>query len=351
MRTSNIYKMNRFTPRPAVLSLQNPVAVITGASSGLGRALALKFSKEGYHLALFSRRENELEATRQICIEQGAAAEAILIESGDVTEADALRLLAERVVADYGHINVWVNAAAVFAGGSSESIPIDDMKRVMDVNFFGYVNGARAAMTVFRVQGSGTLININSSIGVASLPYLSSYCASKAAAHAFDDALRMELSLERLEKNIQVCTVMPGVIDTNIYQNGANYTGHTIEALPPVYQPEYVADAVFSLTHHPRRTLRVSPSAKGLVFSRIAFPRLYEYVLSRYTRRTMLSRQHIEMTTGNLYQPSRVHQGTHGGWAQKKLKGETLDKVLVVSAVVIVGGVFTLFAKTARVKK
>ncbi|MBG6184391.1 NAD(P)-dependent dehydrogenase (short-subunit alcohol dehydrogenase family) [Arthrobacter sp. CAN_A214] len=190
---------------------KNSVVVITGSASGIGRAAALHFARRKACLVLVSRRGDALESLVADCTALGARAIAV---PTDVTDADAVQALASRAVEHFGRLDVWVNNAAVSYFSPFLKVPLDDFRRVLDVNVMGYVHGARAALERMEQQGSGVLINVASIVGEVPQPYTTAYSMSKAAVRALGVSLRSELRLDKRKKKIHVCTVLPATIDT-----------------------------------------------------------------------------------------------------------------------------------------
>src|SRR4051812_20980921 len=158
------------------------VVVITGASSGIGRATALMLSKLGARLVLAARRQTALELLKSECEQNGASA---LVVPTDVTDADAVARLAKLAFEHFGQIDGWVNNAGVYAMGDFENTPDEVFRRVMETNFEGVVNGVRAVLPYLRSQKSGAIVNVASVYGAVSAPYLTAYCASKHAVRGF----------------------------------------------------------------------------------------------------------------------------------------------------------------------
>lgn len=298
------------------------VAVITGASSGIGMATALKFAEEGYNVVLTARRLKELVKVGQQCEEQGVRA---IVLALDVTDDQSIHKLRDEAVKAFGHINVWVNNAGVLLIGKFQEVPVEDMRRVMDTNFFGTVHGSHAALQQFRSQGFGTLINVSSIDAAAPHPYASIYSASKAAVRALGESLRMELRLEGFYKSIHVCTVLPFAVDTNIFQNAANYTGQQVRALEPAYDTQYTAKRILNLARHPRRKIIIGPAGRMMALQNAHSPRMYERQIGSFVEKDMLTKESINPNPGNLYKSIPENTGMYGGWREHRMRADRLN--------------------------
>jgi len=306
-----------------------PVAVITGASSGIGLSTVLEFAKQGYDVVLAARRKSELDDVARQAREQ--AVEALVVPT-DTSDDKAVHTLAEAAIRKFHQIDVWVNDAGVYLAGKFEDTPLEDMRRLFDTNFFGVVHGSHAALAQFRRQGNGTLINVSSVNASAPQPYVGIYSASKAAVRALDESLRMELRIDELHERIHVCTVMPASIDTNIFQNGANYTGKEIEALEPVYDPAYVAKQIVKLARQPKREIIVGPAGKLMAMQNAHWPGAYEKRISQFTKADLLGDAPATITDGNLFEPIERNRGTRGGWREHRMRGDQLHATLGIGA-------------------
>ena len=296
------------------MRVKNSVVVITGASSGIGRSTALRCADAGARLVLAARGSDALEAVARQCRKRGAKAIAV---ATDVTDPEKVDALADRAVAEFGSLDVWINNAAVGAFGRLTDVPAGEFQRVLDVNISGYVNGARAALTRQVAQGSGVLINVASVVAETPLPYSAAYSMSKAAVRALSVSLRSELALEGMS-GVEVCTVLPATIDTPFYQHAANYSRRRPVAMPPVYSPERVARAVVKLIAHPRREIVVGrPAGKLLVLQHRVTPGAVEAAAAHQVDTTQLLRgQPRPLSAGNLHEASESIRkaSVTGGW-------------------------------------
>jgi NAD(P)-dependent dehydrogenase (short-subunit alcohol dehydrogenase family) len=288
--------------------MKAPIVVITGASSGIGRATALTFARQGATVVLAARRADALHDAARECEQLGGRAMPV---PTDVRDEAQVQELARRALDAFGRIDVWVNDAAVTLLGRFEECPPEVFENVIRTNLFGYVSGTRAVLPLFRRQGYGTLINVASMVSYVSQPYASAYAISKAGIRAFTDSLRQEL-LD--EPDIHVCMVLPAVIDTPLFQHAANYTGRAIQAMPPVYPAQSVADAVVGLVEHPRRQVFVGNAARMAVAQHTLAPNLTQRMLARMVDRQHLQDRPAPPTAGNVLTPMPEGAGVSGGW-------------------------------------
>ncbi|WP_461174717.1 SDR family oxidoreductase [Arthrobacter sp. Z1-9] len=297
------------------MRVRESVVVITGASSGIGRATALAFAKRGAFVVLAARRSAALEEVARECTEAGGTALAV---PTDVSDAEAVQSLGRRAVAQFGRIDVWVNDAAVTAFAPFQDIPLEDFRRILEVDVMGYVHGARTALPHFRDQGRGVLINVSSIVAAVPQPYTHAYSMSKAAVRALSTSLRQELWIDGA-KRIKVCTVMPATIDTPFFQHTANYTGRKAKAMPPVYTAERVARAIVKLARRPRREVIVGPMGRNTVMQSKITPGLMERMMAVQVDKTHLYRtKPAGSTRGNLFEPAPGTGSASGGWHGKR---------------------------------
>lgn len=330
--------------------LQTPdrkVAVITGASSGIGYATALEFAENGYNVVIAARRLEELNKVARECDELGAETLTVIT---DVDNDDIVHDLCREAELRFGHVDVWINNAGVYLVGKFEDTPLRDMKRIMETNFFGYVHGSQAALKQFRKQGYGTLINVSSVNAAAPQPYVSIYSASKAAIRAMDEALRMEIELEGMSDRIHVCTAFPASTDTNLFQNAANYSGHEVRAVEPVYDPTYVAKRLYQLAEKPKREKYIGPAGTVMALQRTHLPGMYERQIGKFTDAELLGKERVADTHGNLYAPLTFNQGMRGGWREKRIRADEMNIAggAILAAVVGLIGYGLIMSKRRR---
>ena len=296
-------------------SLEGAVVVVTGASSGIGRAAAVAFAGKRASVVVTARRADLLEQVADECRRLGGKA---LAHAAEVTDAEAVDAVALAALERFGRIDVWVNNAGVTALGRLDEVPLDAFRRVIETNVFGYVYGARAALRTFRAHGSGTLINNASVAGRISQPYAGAYVMSKHAVRALGMSLRQELSLEGRGRDIHVCTLLPATIDTPFFQHAGNYTGRQAKAMPPVYAVDRAARAIVHLAQFPRREAFVGGSGRMLALQQTLAPGTAERMIARMVDRTHFYRDRTAAPTpGNVFEPG-PYGSADGGWGGKR---------------------------------
>jgi short-subunit dehydrogenase len=282
--------------------------VITGASSGAGRAIALEFASKSPKLVLASRN---LKALQELALECGELGAEVRCVEADVTVAGDLINLAATADDFGGNIDVWINNAGVLAVGEFDKTPMEVNAQVIRTNLIGYMNGAHAVLPYFKKQKYGVLINNISIGGFLPVPYGVAYSASKFGLRGFSEALQAELSGW---PDIHVSSLYPAFLDTPGIQHAANYTGKVVKPAPPVYDPRRVAMAIVKLSEHPKKELMVGSASLLLRAGYALFPGLVtgaaKLVISGYLKQAAP----IPETDGNLFLPVNFGNAVYGGW-------------------------------------
>lgn len=310
---------------------ENLSIVITGASSGIGRATALEFAAQGHRLALTARRKEALEEVVQKCKEAGGEAFSMPL---DVSIEDDMYRFAERANQEYGGIDVWVNNAAVAMMGPFEDTPMKDIKRLIDINLFGHLYGARAALKYFRAQGHGVLINLSSIVGLTGQPYSIAYTTSKAAIRGMSLCLQQEL-IE--ENDIHVCTVLPATIDTPLFQSAANYMGREIKAMEPIVDAYEVAKEIVELVNNPKPEVIVGGMGIQGSIMKYFTPDLFAKMYNKQVKSKHFKEETADSKAGNLYDSKEGKGSVDGGWLNGEkswaLKAQPRDTMWLGAAV------------------
>lgn len=295
-------------PRP----LEQAVVVITGASSGIGRAAALRIACRGATLSLCARSPQPLEEVADEC--RAAGAKAVLTAPLDVGDEDAVEAFAADTVERFGRLDVWVNNAGVIAYGEFLEIPSNVFRRVIETNLMGQIHGARAALRRFQDQGSGVLINMSSVWGRVSSPQVAPYIVSKNAVRALAECLRGELPSDG---DIHITTMAPQAIDTPIFDHAANYSGRRIRAIPPVLSPDEVAAGIEACAEDPLQEVNYGRAGRVLEAFYVLAPGLYRRLAHRAFVRGTLGEAGIEASSGNVLASAEPHL-IEGGWRRRR---------------------------------
>lgn len=283
------------------------VMVITGASSGIGLVTARRAAATGARVILAARNERDLAAAVESIRDLGGRA---IYCVTDVAHADQVKRLGERAVAEFGHVDTWVNNAGVSIYGRCTDIELADMRRQFDVNYWGQVHGMLTAVELLRERG-GALINVASAVADRAIPLQGNYSATKHAIKAFTDTLRMELEEEGVP--ISVTLVKPGSIDTPLFDKAKSLLGVMPRPIPPVYAPDVVARVILDAAQRPIRDIIAGGMDKVVSLGEKLSPRLTD----KYMERTTFDSQRTEMPAGdgkpdNIYAPVANDGGERG---------------------------------------
>jgi short-subunit dehydrogenase len=292
-------------PGPDAKPFAGRTVVVTGASSGFGKGIAMAFGARGANVVLAARRVELLQAEAAAIRASGGQA---LVVQTDVSDPAQVAHLAEAAEGAFHRVDVWINDAGVISVGRFEDTPEADEARIVDVNFKGVMYGSFEAMRRFKAQGSGTLINFGSTESVVPLPYQAVYSGTKHAILGMDEAITQELDAAGVT-SIHVVTIMPWAADTPIWEHSANYSGREPRA-PLLDPPDKVVQAVLHAALEPRVRVAVGWKAKtALAFHRLS-PGAAEGFAGHWTDKIQMhtAPAGAPNTPGDLYRP--VEKGT-----------------------------------------
>ena len=289
---------------------QHPqVVLVTGASSGIGRATAVEAGRRGDHLVLVARAEEPLAEVEQECQDAGAASVTVL--PADVGDDDAVAGCVAAAVGRHGRIDAVVNSAGVVAYGRFEEVPREVFEGVIRTNLLGSANVARHVLPVFRRQGSGTLVLMGSVLGHLGAPTMTPYVVSKWGVRALARQLQLE---NRDLADVHISHIAPGGVDTPIYEQGANAVG-VIGQPPPAVSPERVARRVLDSLGDPPSRLQVGIGNDVMRFGFTALPALYDAVVGPALSVVGFDRTRpVAQDDGNVLEPRPEHERLHGGY-------------------------------------
>lgn len=293
-----------------VRQISGSVVVITGASSGIGRATALALAARRAKLVLAARDQSALRGVARACNEAGAQAAHVV--PTDVRDPDQVRALREEAQRELGAIDTWMNIAGVYMMGSIEDAPAAAVSDVFSTNFFGVLHGIREALVAFRPLGAGVIISAGSLAGKVAYARASAYCASKHAVHALHQALHQELR----GSGIHACLVAPGTVDTPLFRHAANYTGREIKAMPPVAPAGTVVDAILGCAERPRREVVVGTGARLAAWAARLVPAVVDSIQPTMVEETHLGQEGAADGHGNHREPKPPH-AVDGGWRSR----------------------------------
>jgi NAD(P)-dependent dehydrogenase (short-subunit alcohol dehydrogenase family) len=288
-------------------SLHEQVIVVTGASSGVGRAIARAAGEQGAKVVVAARGEEGLTAAVEEIERAGSEAFAV---PGDLAEQEQNDELVRRSLERFGRIDTFVANAIVTVYAEVEELEPDELRRVMDVNFFGVAYGFWAALPALK-ESRGTFLHVSSALAYRGIPLQAAYCSSKAAARTFLESARVELQKHRYD--VAVSLVLPGAINTPQFDRDRQKLGKQPQPVPPIYEPEPYAAAVLHCAEKPIRELPVSWGAQKLLWGQKLSPRAGDWML----RRIGWKKQHTGEdkpidSPDNLFETLPGDPGAHG---------------------------------------
>ena len=284
-----------------IRKISGTTAVITGATSGVGRETALQFARDGASVVVAGRRKERLQQLVSEIESTGSQALGVVT---DVAEQAQVDHLIESTVDRFGRIDTLVNNAGVAFAGRFDRMTLEDFRRVMDVNFWGAVYASKAVVPCMREQrGGGAIINVSSIFGKRGVPFQTAYCASKFALAGFSEALRAEV----MSDGIDVSTIFPGAVETEIFESAANHTGMELPSFVPKFPAKALARIIVQTARFPQPEIVIALDAQAINFFNTLAPGLMDLALGWSVPFIEGMRRGVASTTSksrNLYQPS-----------------------------------------------
>jgi NAD(P)-dependent dehydrogenase (short-subunit alcohol dehydrogenase family) len=280
---------------------QTQVVVVTGASGGIGRAVARAYAARGATVALLARGQRGLQAA---AADVEAAGGTALVLPTDVADSDAVAAAAQRVEDEIGPIDVWVNVAFTSVFAPFDQIKPAEFRRVTEVSYLGYVYATMAALSHMKPRNRGTIVQVGSALAYRGIPLQTAYCGAKHAIQGFNEALRCELLHEK--SGVQITMVQMPAVNTPQFSWVLSRLPHQAQPVAPIYQPELAARAVLYASDHPRRReYWVGASTAATLAANAVAPGL----LDRYLGRTGFKSQQTDQreppdAPANLWQPA-----------------------------------------------
>ena len=284
------------------------IVVITGAGAGVGRAAATEFARNGCDVALLSRDPDRLEHAAAELRRFGVRALPI---PTDVADAKAVEAAADRVERELGPIDVWVNVAMATVFAPVHKLTAEEFQRGTAVTYLGQVHGTMAALKHMRPRNRGSIVCVGSALAYRSVPLQSVYCGAKFAIRGFLDALRSELYHDKIK--VTLTEVDLPAVNTPQFDWARNKMGRKARPVPPIFQPEVPARAIYFGAFNPRRQIWVGfPTIKAILANRIA-PGLIDRYLAKSGYTGQLTDQPSDPDApGNLFEPVAGAYGAHG---------------------------------------
>jgi NADP-dependent 3-hydroxy acid dehydrogenase YdfG len=327
---------------------------ITGASAGLGRAIAHAYAKKGARVALMARNPEALAAAKRECDELSQNHQAIVIPV-DVSDPEAVERAAAQIERELGPIDIWVNNAMVSVFSPVKEMEASDYKRVTEVLYLGFVHGTLAALRRMLPRDRGTIIQIGSALAYRSIPLQSAYCACKHAINGFTDSLRCELLHDR--SNVRLTTIQMPAMNTTQFNWVKNRMPNNTQPVPPIYDPELAAQVVVAagLAKKPRREYWVGTSTAVAILAQKVAPGLLDRYLGKtgYDSQQLANEPRDPDAANNLYDYIPGIHSARGKFADRSRRTSTeifvsLHPELFAIGALAVTGIGALLLKGSR---
>lgn len=284
------------------------IAVVTGASAGIGRATALAFAREGADIGLVSRNEERLDSLRREIESLGRKAIALPL---DVADSASIEAAADRVEATLGPIDVWVSNAMVSVFSPVAEMTADELRRVTEVTYLGSVYGVLAALRRMKARDRGSIVIVGSALAYRGIPLQSAYCAAKHALKGFNDSLQSELLHDR--SRVRVTMVQLSAFNTPQFDWAKSRMPRRARPMGTVFQPELAARAILRAARQGGREMTVGFPALQAIWAGKLFPRLVDWYLAKFGYEGQQTDEPRDpQAPDNLWQSLPGSYGAHG---------------------------------------
>jgi short-subunit dehydrogenase len=291
--------------------IEPEVVMITGASAGVGRATALAFAKRRAHLGLIARGLPGLESLKKEVEALGGKA---LVLQCDVSDPDSVELSAEKLEQAFGPITVWVNNAMTTIFAPFKQIEPKEFKRATDVTYLGAVYGTMTALRRMLSRDKGTIVQVGSALAYRSIPLQAPYCGAKHAILGFTASLRTELLHDG--SHVHITMVHLPAMNTPQFEWCRSRLPRHPQPVPPIFEPEVAAEAIYWAAHHRRREVFVGGSTVKAIFGNKVMPSALDYYLANTGYEAQQTQDPIAPDRpDNLFEPVNTDYGTHGLFA------------------------------------
>lgn len=278
---------------------RSAVAVVTGGSAGVGRAIVREFAEGGYDVAVLARGEAGLAGAVGQVHQVGRRALAV---PTDVADEQAVEHAADLVEGELGEIDVWINTAFAGALAFFWDTEMREFRRITEVTYYGQVHGCRAALRRMRPRDRGVIVNVGSAMAFRSIPLQAAYCGAKHAVQGFSESVAAELAHER--SRVRLCTIqLPGMNTPQFTWNLNRMPGRPMP-LPPIYAPKLAARAVRFVAEHPRRNMWVGTSTVYTILGERFAPKLLDLFLAKSGVPSQQTEDRTPRSAPNMFEPA-----------------------------------------------
>jgi short-subunit dehydrogenase len=296
--------------------MNKKVIVITGGSAGVGRAAAVRFGQDGSKIGVLARGEQRLKETKNQIELLGGTCEYFL---ADVANPNELESAADFFESKLGPIDIWVNNAMTTVFSSFNEIRAEDFKRVTEVTYLGFIYGTMSALKRMRERNMGTIVQVGSALAYRGIPLQSAYCGAKHGIQGFTESVRSELIHDKV--NVRLVMVQMPALNTPQFNWCKSNFEYQPQPVPPIYQPEVAAEAIYYAAYHDKREMYVGFRNSIIIYGNKFFPGFGDRYLASHGYSSQMTNKKIDKNRpDNLWNPVDANYGAHGQFSSKAIK-------------------------------